>query len=95
MNKNMVETMQNDMHLFPYRDESISNYLGRLVYSALSYWIRTCIMDRMSESTDIAQILRENAINSSNVNEWLASIDRQDNRLIEYYKRVNEMALRK
>lgn len=52
MNKNMVETMQNDMHLFPYRDESISNYLGRLVYSALSYWIRTCIMDRMSESND-------------------------------------------
>lgn len=34
--------------------------------------------------------IRENAINSSNVNEWLASIDRQDNRLIEYYKRVNE-----
>ena len=52
MNKNMVETMQNDMHLFPYRDESISNYLGRLVYSALSYWIRTCIMDRTSESND-------------------------------------------
>lgn len=25
----------------------------------------------------------------------LTSIDRQDNRLIEYYKRVNEMALRK
>ena len=50
MNKNMVETMQNDMHLFPYRDESISYYLGRLVYSALSYWIRACIMDRTSES---------------------------------------------
>ena len=46
-------------------------------------------------ATDIAQILRENAINSSNINEWLTSIDRQDNRLIEYYKRVNEMALRK
>ena len=43
-------------------------------------------------ATDIAQILRENAINSSNINEWLTSIDRQDNRLIEYYKRVNEMA---
>lgn len=42
-------------------------------------------------ATDIAQILRENAINSSNINDWLASIDRQDNRLIEYYKRVNEM----
>lgn len=46
-------------------------------------------------ATDIAQILRENAINSSNINEWLASVDRQDNRLLEYYKRINEMALRK
>ena len=46
-------------------------------------------------ATDIAQILRENAINSSNINEWLASVDRQDNRLLDYYKRINEMALRK
>lgn len=46
-------------------------------------------------ATDIAQILKKNAINSSNINEWLSSIDRRDNRLFEYYKRINEMALRK
>ena len=46
-------------------------------------------------ATDIAQILKKNAINSSNINEWLSSIDRRYNRLFEYYKRINEMALRK
>lgn len=45
MNKNMVEMMQKDLHLFPYRDELSSYYAGRLVYSALGYWIRECIMD--------------------------------------------------
>ena len=43
-------------------------------------------------ATDIAGILRQNAINSSNVDDWLKSIDRQDTRILEYYKRVNEMA---
>ena len=53
MNKNMVEMMQKDLHIFPYRDELSSYYAGRLVYSALGYWIRECIMDRTSESNDI------------------------------------------
>ena len=43
-------------------------------------------------ATDIAGILRKNAINSSNVDEWLKSIDRRDERLLEYYKRINEMS---
>ena len=43
-------------------------------------------------ATDIAGVLRKNAINSSNVDEWLRSIDRRDKRLLEYYKRINEMA---
>ena len=42
-------------------------------------------------ATDIAQILKKNAINSSNINEWLSSIDRRDNRLFEYYKRINDI----
>ena len=53
MNKNMVEMMQKDLHIFPHRDELSSNYIGRLVYSALGYWIRQCIMDRTSESNSI------------------------------------------
>ena len=42
-------------------------------------------------ATDIAGILRRNAINSSNVDDWLKSIDKQDTRILEYYKRLNEM----
>ncbi len=40
---------------------------------------------------DIAGVLRQNAINSSNVDDWLKSIDRQNSRLFEYYKRFNKM----
>lgn len=43
-------------------------------------------------ATDIAGILRQNAINSSNVDDWLYSIDRQDQRILEYYKRVRKMS---
>ena len=42
-------------------------------------------------ASDIAGVLRKNAINSSNVEEWLQSIDRRDERLLEYYKRLNEV----
>lgn len=89
--------------------KEMSRLISRIRYRQFGIMITTSYVDKQAyqevvedghpilivTATDIAQILRENAINSSNVNEWLASIDRQDNRLIEYYKRVNEMALRK
>ena len=46
-------------------------------------------------ASDIAGVLRKNAINSSNVEEWLQSIDRRDERLLEYYKRLNEVQRQK
>ena len=89
--------------------KEMSRLISRIRYRQFGIMITTSYVDKQAyqevvedghpilivTATDIAQILRENAINSSNINEWLTSIDRQDNRLIEYYKRVNEMALRK
>ena len=89
--------------------KEMSRLISRIRYRQFGIMITTSYVDKSAyqevvedghpilivTATDIAQILRENAINSSNINEWLTSIDRQDNRLIEYYKRVNEMALRK
>ncbi len=43
-------------------------------------------------ATDISGVLRRNAINSSNVYEWLNSIDIKNQRIIEYYKRFREMS---
>ena len=48
----MVEAMQRDLHIFPYNNEPSSNYFGRLVYSALSHWIRLFVMDKTSEKSD-------------------------------------------
>ena len=52
MNKNMIEAMQRDLHMYPYKNESSSCYYGRLMYSALSSWIRFCIMDKTTEQND-------------------------------------------
>lgn len=52
MKKKMVEAIQRDMHIFPYNSEPSSHYFGRLVYSALSHWIRFFVMDKTSEKTD-------------------------------------------
>lgn len=43
-------------------------------------------------ASDIAGVLRNNAINSSNINEWLDSIDSQmtKNRLMMYYSKLQE-----
>ena len=42
-------------------------------------------------ATDIASILRANAINSSNIDQWLKSLDERDSRLMAYYVKLNEM----
>lgn len=42
-------------------------------------------------ATDIASILRLNAINSSNINQWLKSLDQRDSRLMAYYKGLSKI----
>ncbi len=97
MNKNMVEMMQKDLHLFPYRDELSSYYAGRLVYSALGYWIRECIMDRTSESNDIKskayilgrgkEVLKGFVECLPECKQWISSTDK------EIEDRISEMVI--
>ena len=42
-------------------------------------------------ATDIASILRSNAINSSNIDQWLKSLDQRDSRLMAYYKGLSKI----
>ena len=84
----------------------MSRLISRIRYRQFGIMITTSYVDKQAyqevvedghpilivTATDIAGILRQNAINSSNVDDWLKSIDRQDTRILEYYKRVNEMA---
>lgn len=42
-------------------------------------------------ASDIASILRKNAINTSNIEVWLTSVDNSKDRLENYYSKLNEM----
>ena len=84
----------------------MSRLISRIRYRQFGIMITTSYVDKQAyqevvedghpilivTATDIAGILRKNAINSSNVDEWLDSIDRRDKRLMEYYKRLNEIS---
>lgn len=84
--------------------KEMSRLISRIRYRQFGIMITTSYVDKQAyqevvedghpilivTATDIAGILRKNSINSSNVNDWLASIDRQDQRMLEYYKRLNK-----
>ena len=42
-------------------------------------------------AVDIAGVLRKNAINSSNVEEWLKSVDNTDKRIMAYYQGIKNL----
>ena len=46
----LIEVMQHDMRIFPYRGETIEYYTGRLMYSALAHWIRFAVLDEITEN---------------------------------------------
>ena len=83
----------------------MSRLISRIRYRQFGIMITTSYVDKQAyqevvedghpilivTASDIAGVLRKNAINSSNVEEWLQSIDRRDERLLEYYKRLNEV----
>ncbi|MBE5905974.1 MAG: hypothetical protein E7277_04150 [Lachnospiraceae bacterium] len=47
---------------------------------------------KLIPGNDIAGILRRNSNNSTNVEEWLTTVDRQNRRLVEYCGKLNKMA---
>lgn len=85
--------------------KEMSRLISRIRYRQFGIMITTSYVDKQAyqevvedghpilivTASDIAGVLRKNAINSSNVEEWLQSIDRRDKRLLEYYKQFNEV----
>lgn len=83
----------------------MSRLISRIRYRQFGIMITTSYVDKQAyqeviddghpilivTATDIAGVLRKNAINSANVDAWLDSIDRQNQRLLDYYQRLNEL----
>lgn len=84
--------------------KEMSRLISRIRYRQFGIMITTSYVDKQAyqevvedghpilivTATDIAGVLRQNAINSSNVNEWLVSVDQTDDRILEYYKRIKQ-----
>lgn len=47
MNSNIINAMQNDMRIIPYEGEKNNSYESRLIYSALSNWLRITTQDEL------------------------------------------------
>ena len=85
--------------------KSMSRLISRIRYRQFGILVTTSYVDTQAynevvedghpilivTATDIASILRANAINSSNIDNWLYSIDSQNSLLMAYYKRMKEI----
>ena len=83
----------------------MSRLISRIRYRQFGIMVTTSYVDSQAYSeviedghpilivtaTDIASILRLNAINSSNIDHWLKTIDERDSRLLAYYSRLNDL----
>ncbi len=83
----------------------MSRLISRIRYRQFGIMVTTSYVDNQAYSevvedghpilivtaTDIASILRVNAINSSNIDQWLKTIDELDSRLLSYYQRVSAL----
>ena len=47
----LLSVMQKDMHIYPYRGEKTDLYTSRIIYSALSQWIRCAMLDNVEEKS--------------------------------------------
>lgn len=45
-NFNLIERMSRDMKIIKYPNEKWEHYTGRVIYSAIALWIKTCTLDR-------------------------------------------------
>ena len=87
------------------RVRQMSRLISRIRYRQFGIMITTSYVDGQAykevvedghpilivTASDIAGILRNNAIDSSNINDWLHTIDCSTNRLEAYYHRLNEL----
>ena len=86
------------------RVRQMSRLISRIRYRQFGVMITTSYVDGQAykevvedghpilivTASDIAGILRNNAIDSSNIGDWLCTIDQSMNRLEAYYHRLNE-----
>ena len=84
----------------------MSRLISRIRYRQFGVMVTTSYVDNQAYSevveddhpilivtaTDIAGILRSSQINSSNIDQWFASVDRKKSRLEAYYTQIQEMA---
>lgn len=84
--------------------KQMSRLISRIRYRQFGVMVTTSYVDSQAyrevvedghpilivTATDIAGILRKNSINSTNMDEWLNSIDRRDTRLEAYAKKLME-----
>lgn len=86
------------------RVRQMSQLISRIRYRQFGIMITTSYVDGQAykevvedghpilivTASDIACILRNNAIDSSNIDDWICTIDHSTNRLEAYYHRLNE-----
>ena len=85
--------------------KEMSRLISRIRYRQFGIMITTSYVDKQAyqevvedghpilivSAVDIAGVLRKNAINSSNVNEWLKSVDSKDDRIMAYYQGIKDI----
>lgn len=85
--------------------KEMSRLISRIRYRQFGIMVTTSCVDKQAyqevvedghpilivTASDIACILRNNAINSTNVDNWINSIDARDSRFISYVKKINEI----
>ena len=83
----------------------MSRLISRIRYRQFGIMVTTSYVDNQAYSevvedghpiliitaSDIAGILRSNSITSSNIDQWLKSVDEQDSRLLAYYGKLSEV----
>jgi len=80
--------------------KEMSRLISRIRYRQFGIMVTTSYVDKQAykevvedghpilivSAVDIAGVLRQNAINSSNIDEWLKAVDQGDNRVVGYAK---------
>ena len=84
----------------------MSRLISRIRYRQFGIMLTTSYVDNQAYSevvedghpilivtaSDIATVLRNNAITSNDVNLWLEAVDKSNSRMDAYYKKLNEMS---
>ncbi len=85
--------------------KQMSRLISRIRYRQFGILITTSYVDNQAykevvedghpilivTASDIATVLRSNSINSSNVDQWLKSVDSHDSRVLAYYEKMRSL----